>query len=199
MSQREAREHLQLPTDGRLLVIPGALDMRKAIDRLVDAFGSLSGIVDGVVMAGPMGPRVRACIETIPDSMTPKLYVIDEFLDAVSFRAAVYAADVIWAVYPNWRGMSSVQLLSAKYGIRCIIDRTHVGGVWFASQGEGCTVLDGSVAEAVHSALKGPAPNASYQGFAAACTSHKVHQSVLVDGVTIQSIDELYQHSEDQS
>ena len=115
ISREEARAELQLPTEGRLLVVPGTIDMRKAMDRLLGAFPSLSGTIDGLLMAGVVGPECQRLIDQVKDSGGPKLHIIDQFLDSRSFYCAVLAADVVWAVSPRWRGISSIQFLAVQW------------------------------------------------------------------------------------
>ena len=195
VSQEEARKRLDLPIGGRLLVVLGAIDMRKAIDRLLIALPTLSGIVDGVVLAGIIGPKCRVLADQVKDSTHPKLHLLDRFLDPDAFGHAALAADLVWAVYPRWRGISSVQFLAAQCKRRCMVDRTHPSAVWSASFGAGCSVLDDSVQDTVREALEGPPPDETYFRLMENFTSRDAQRAILVDGVEVTSLDVLERYA----
>jgi hypothetical protein len=187
-STREARTKLQVPTEGRLLVVPGVIDVRKAMVRLLEALPSLAGVLDDVLLAGPLAKELRETVSRAVKSGGPTLHVIDRFLDPDHFGYSVIAADLVWAAYPGWRGISSMQWLACKYGRRCLVDSNHPSGCYVARNGVGCYTLGDSVARSVQEALEGPGPDAAYKKYISMLSDRRAQRAVLCDGVRIDSL-----------
>jgi hypothetical protein len=188
LSREEARTALQVPTEGRLLVVPGVIDPRKAMGRLLEALPSLSGVVDGVLLAGPLAKELREAVTKAVGSGGPTLHLIDRFLDAHLFGCSVLAADLVWAVYPRWRGISSMQWLAGKNDRRCLIDTNHLSGRFVSQKGVGCFTIGDSVSRSVREALESPGPDDAYKGFLSMVSNQAAQRAVLCDGVRIDSL-----------
>jgi hypothetical protein len=186
-----ARRALQLPETGRLLVVPGVVDPRKSILRLLDARPQLTGMLDGIVLAGPVAETLRSRVHADRAKPGPTLHVLDRFLAGDDFVNAFLAADLVWAVYPRWCGISTIQFLAARLNRRCLVDQTHLPAVWVAQKTPGCAVVGASIGDAVGGLLD-EAPGDA--GFVRAITSSEACRAVLCDHLTINSLDGLQHH-----
>ena len=194
--QRAARRSFNLPEEGRLLVVPGMIEPRKSIHRLLSERASLEGVVDGIVFAGPIASSLREPIEAArTERAGPPLHVHDRFLGTEEFTSILQAADLVWTVYPGWHGIASNQLNSGLMGRRSLVDRSHPSAAWIAEQTPGSSVLGSSLAGSVEAAL---ATDPSDVSFFELLTSARVRRAVLQSEVRIRSLDDLRRchHSE---
>lgn len=191
VSRLEARRRLGLPEEGRLLVVPGAIDPRKAIVRLLKARPALEGILDGIVFAGPMAEVLKPIVKEARQGPGPTVHVIDRYLPGNDFLLPFHAADVIWAVYPRWRGIASVQFVSALLDRTCLVDVLHPSATWIAKGTTGCVTLRGSIPQAIIKALESSGPSAGYVTWIRTLTAEAPRRAVLLDGARISSEEEL--------
>ncbi|MDP1025958.1 hypothetical protein Q5H91_01920 [Sphingomonas sp. KR1UV-12] len=93
----EARAHLGLPQDGRLVGYVGATDGRKAIPQLIAAFRTVAGPDERLAMIGRLSTEHRALIEGAHGDLvgSGRLVLIDRFLDTAEFEAGLCALDVV--------------------------------------------------------------------------------------------------------
>ena len=191
LDRSAARAALGLPSTDRLLVVPGVVDPRKSIHRLLDARPELSGMLDGIVLAGPIAEALRPRVHATQGTPGPTLHVLDRFLAGDDFVNAFLAADLVWAVYPRWCGISTVQFLAARLNRRCLVDRTHLPAVWVARETPGCAVVGASIGEAVGGLFEEEDGDAD---FVRAITSSSARRAVLCDQLSINSMDGLRDH-----
>lgn len=191
LDRAEARRRLGLPESGRLLVVPGAIDPRKSVVRLLEARPALAGCLDGLVLAGTVAEVLKPVVANAIEAPGPAIHVIDRFLPGDDFFLPILAADAVWAAYPNWRGLASIQLIAADLGRTALVDRRHQAGVWVAGGGAGCEVVHDSVPDAVARAIDAPPPSDRYRSFIGRLTSTAAREAVLLDGGDLRSLDAL--------
>ena len=189
LDREAARASLGLPESGRLLVVPGVIDPRKSIVRLLAARSELSGLLDGIVLAGPVADVLRPVVQAARKTPGPTLHVLDRYLPGDDFVNAFLAADLVWAVYPRWCGIATIQFLAARLDRRCLVDRTHLPAVWVARETPGCAVVGDSIHDAVK-ALLAEAPGDA--GFVRAVTSSEARRAVLCEDLSIHSPEALH-------
>lgn len=195
LSKAEARTRLNLPQADRLLVVPGVIDPRKWIEKLLSSVAALDGIIDGIVLAGPLAPELYAAVEEAKRQSNhgPKLHVIDRFLSANEFACAIFAADVVWAAYPRWRGIASIQLIAAGQGRTSLVSGAHPSGCFCARQGTGSVIIEKSIPDAVAQALAADGSLPVSKSFISALTSPRINQLVLADRLQIKTLEDLIQ------
>jgi len=114
--------------------------------------------------------------------------VVDKFLDQHHFEAALLAGDLVWAVYPKWKGLSSMQWLAGRYDRRCIVAGDHPSALFMNDHGKGCLALGDSIAASVHDAIEGPAPDEEYKHFIQLLSDKTAFDAVLNDGARFDSL-----------
>ena len=185
----DARRSCGLPEGDRLLVVPGMIEPRKDIRRLLAARTSLAGLIDGILLAGMIAPSLRAEIEhASSDPGLPELHIRDRFLGTNEFADTMQSADLIWAVYPGWQGIASVQVGAGAMGCRTLVDRNHPSAAWIASRTEGSTVLGDSVADSVETALR---TDPGDRTFFERISSASVRRAVLGSSLRVRTLEEL--------
>lgn len=114
LSRLQARRLLGIPEEGRCIVVTGLIELRKGIDILASALGDLRGAVR-LVLAGKCDAATRAWLEARcgDELRTGRILCLDRYLSQREFHAAVYAADVVAAVYPRHLHSSSVVVAAA--------------------------------------------------------------------------------------
>jgi glycosyltransferase involved in cell wall biosynthesis len=127
----EARRRLGLPEDGRLIVATGFLDGRKAVGELMDAFASATRADnDRLLLAGPLDRRYEQVLDTKHAGLlrSGRIIATRRYHLREEFTAAVAAADVVAAPYPDFDGISSVVLVGAAAGKPVLTDHRGWSG-----------------------------------------------------------------------
>jgi glycosyltransferase involved in cell wall biosynthesis len=105
----EARKALAIPTDGRYVVMAGAIEAYKGMDLLLAAFAR-TGLHsdDRLLVIGKMAQQVRDLIarEYGDLSRSGRLVVVDRYLSNFEIFAAFLASDVLVAPHPRHMGSS---------------------------------------------------------------------------------------------
>jgi glycosyltransferase involved in cell wall biosynthesis len=105
----EARKALGLPTDGRYVVMAGAIEAYKGMDLLLAAFARTKlQPGDRLLVIGKVAQQIRDLISREYDelSRTGRLVVIDRYLSNFEIFAAFLASDVLVAPHPGHMGSS---------------------------------------------------------------------------------------------
>lgn len=112
-----ARQLLRIPTDGRYVAVTGLIEERKGIGRLIEALHELPGDCR-LLLAGKCDPPTRALLHEQHGELlrTGRLIALDRYLAQEEFDAAIFAADVIAAVYPAHLHSSSIVVAAAAAG-----------------------------------------------------------------------------------
>lgn len=109
-----ARQLLKIPTDGRYVAVTGLIETRKGISPLIAALGDLPDDCR-LLLAGKCDPPTRALLHEQHGDLlrAGRLIALDRYLAQEEFDAAIFAADVIAAVYPAHLHSSSIVVAAA--------------------------------------------------------------------------------------
>jgi len=115
----ESRIRLDIPEEGRYIGVVGALDKRKAIDKLLEAF--LDGtfrVNDRILLAGRLAHSFSELIERDYADMVKKnrIVLLNRYLDEQEFTLALSAVDVVCTPSPFHAQLSSVLLKGIAAG-----------------------------------------------------------------------------------
>lgn len=97
-----ARELLNLPMDGRMVVSVGPQNMRKGSDLLIKGFAAANlNENDRLVMIGRIDPVITPLIESLKQraGFDQRLIVRDEFVSEDEFQMAIVASNVVAVPY----------------------------------------------------------------------------------------------------
>jgi hypothetical protein len=189
-SKADAREQLGLPVSGRLLIVPGVVDPRKAIVPLLDALPQLEGVIDGVVFCGLVAPELRGALERARSSACVEVFVMNRFFRPAEFMLPFVAADVVWSVNPCWPGMSSAQFCAARANRQALISDLHPSACFSALHGTGVTVIKDSIPASVGEAFEAPGPDAAMRNYVEVMTSETACERVLGEGLQIKTLED---------
>ena len=121
IDQAAARRQLQISEQGRFIGSAGALNGRKGIDLLIEAFAAAEdrlGGDDRLLLAGPATDDIR---EALRGPFRPlvdagRIVLIDRHLNVQEMAAAMIACNVVAAPYPAHRGSASIVIRAAAVG-----------------------------------------------------------------------------------
>lgn len=115
--RQEARRHLGLPAEGRLLCCPGVLGERKGVDRLIRAFAAASATLrpdDCLLLIGRVDDAVREAIRQARGLEERGRIILREGVASdADLHRAMAAAHVVAAPYPRHTGSSGTVVRAA--------------------------------------------------------------------------------------
>lgn len=113
-SKLTARQHLDIPTQGRYVAVVGLIEERKGISPLIEALSNLPEDCR-LLLAGKCDPPTRVLLNEKYDELlrTRRVIALDRYLTQEEFDSAIFAADVIAAVYPAHLHSSSIVATAA--------------------------------------------------------------------------------------
>lgn len=123
VSSRLAARHLWgLDPEDRVLGTMGALDVRKGVHLLVEAFVRTAPRPgERLLLAGKVDGAVKAVLEKHAASVrSGRIVVIDRWLSQEELDAAIGAVDWVTATYPRHIGSASLVLRAAAAGRRVV-------------------------------------------------------------------------------
>jgi glycosyltransferase involved in cell wall biosynthesis len=119
VSKKEARTALGIPAEGRYLVCPGRVSVRKGCDTLLAAFeaGDFES-TDRLLLIGTIDPEIDDLLTSrhARDVSKGRIITIDRYLGWEDFRDALSAADVVIAAHPRPVQSSGVVVEAAAAG-----------------------------------------------------------------------------------
>jgi glycosyltransferase involved in cell wall biosynthesis len=119
VSKKEARTALGIPAEGRYLVCPGMVSVRKGCDSLLAAFEAGDfGSTDRLLLIGTIDPEIGDLLTSrhARDVSKGRIIAIDRYLGREEFRDALSAADVVCATHPRPVQSSGVVIEAAAAG-----------------------------------------------------------------------------------
>ena len=120
LTRAKGRQHLGLPPKKWLLLLFGALSLRKGLKTLLKAVVSPEWPQEAaVVLAGKQNHDVIALLNRLDLSEARSLgriYVLDGFLSKCDRDAALAACDAVWCGYEGFYQMSGVLVLAGLAG-----------------------------------------------------------------------------------
>jgi glycosyltransferase involved in cell wall biosynthesis len=139
-----ARESLGLPSEQRVVLLFGSIDLRKGLPELLQGVAALA---DGnrwtVLIAGRQTPPARDLINSwrASNESGPQLWVHDAYVDPVLAGKLFGACDVVWVGYPTHNSMSGV-LVQAGLAGKSVVAHEGTLTAALAEQGGFGTVCD---------------------------------------------------------
>ena len=124
LTKAEARARLSIPLNKKVIMIYGALHLRKGIPELILA-ASTAGFPPNVVifLAGSQGDDLNELMRSrvVQQLKTKKVLIeADRYLDDEEEYAAFRASDIVWVGYRQFYGMSGVLVQAGKAGLPVI-------------------------------------------------------------------------------
>jgi glycosyltransferase involved in cell wall biosynthesis len=113
-SKLAARQNLNIPADGRYVAVIGLIEERKGIGWLIDALGRLPADCR-LLLAGKCDPPTRVLLTEQHGELlrSGRVIALDRYLTQDEFDSAIFAADVVAAVYPQHLHSSSIVAAAA--------------------------------------------------------------------------------------
>lgn len=115
-----ARRSLAIPEDGRYIGCAGAMDERKGIDLLIDAFASATlSSTDRLLLVGQQSEGIRTRLQradVLRLVEARRILSIDRYVSNAEFGFAIASMDVVCAPYPRHIGSASIVLHAAAAG-----------------------------------------------------------------------------------
>jgi hypothetical protein len=144
LSKERARESLNIPKDCKLVLLYGALSVRKGITQLIRAM-SRSDCPESVhlLLAGTPDDRVKNILESGPAASligSNRLHIVSGYIPEGRVAELVYSSDVVWIGYLEFYTMSSVLVLASRHMLPCITSRDGIIGYLSRTHGFGMTV-----------------------------------------------------------
>ena len=141
MDKRQARAHLAIPEDGRLVSLSGAISARKGADLLLQAFAAANlAPTDRLLLAGRTDPPTRALLDGPLSGLVRagRVIAMDRYISDDELAWSMSAADVVCTCHPDHVGLSNICLramaanrpvLTGDYGwFRAVVP--HFGLGW---------------------------------------------------------------------
>lgn len=116
MSRSEARRHLKLPEQGKILSVMGC-DERKGASIIEAAILSGKWPNSWCVFLGGGDTKVVEKLKQLAVKFDVEIYCYDGFLPEEDWVAGIYASNLVWAVYPGHLGPSGVIESAIKGGV----------------------------------------------------------------------------------
>lgn len=143
LNRVEAREHLGIQSGAYVVLVYGAIDERKALDRLVVALGDPKLSQVHVLVVGAVSATLKKFLFGPECSLLRKgarLTVRDGYATSELEAAAFAATDAVWVAYRDHLGMSGVLGLAAVADKPVIASRKGLIGWHTVDQRLGVTV-----------------------------------------------------------
>jgi glycosyltransferase involved in cell wall biosynthesis len=139
-----ARQSLGIAQDAKVVLLYGALSMRKGIRSLVEAANSPQCPANiCVLMAGLQSPEVEEFLAGEASSSLQKhgrLVAINRYISDSEEAALLAATDCIWVGYHGFYMMSGILVLASRHGIPCFVSECGVSGYLMRKHQFGMTV-----------------------------------------------------------
>ncbi len=151
-----ARAELGIAPEQLVVLLYGALEVRKAVPQLIAALADPRvPVTIAMLAAGKQYDFARAALAAEPAARLRaqgRLYEDAGFLDDAREARAFAAADIVWICYRDFDAMSGVMVQAADAGLPCLAcDRGLIG--WNVARHGLGVVVDGSRHEAVVAGL----------------------------------------------
>jgi hypothetical protein len=116
VSQEDARALLNLPVSSRILMILGAIDSRKGVIQLMDAYRKARPRDITLVLMGLLYPDVKETVLQLANEMGPGSCVVrDQMLSPEHFQLALAACDWQALTYQGHYGSSGILVRAAAH------------------------------------------------------------------------------------
>jgi glycosyltransferase involved in cell wall biosynthesis len=156
VSKEEARARFGIPQDKTVLLVYGALTLRKGIRELLTA-AQEPNFPDNVclLMAGKQDAEVKSLLADAPAqslSAQHRLYEADAFLSDADELAAFTASEIVWIGYKEFYGMSGVLIQTGKMGLPVVASQEGLIG-WLTKKHKLGPVIDATDTQQIIDAL----------------------------------------------
>lgn len=137
MSKSEAKRVLGVPVESCLIIVFGAISLRKGISNLLAATGEMDFQNVHILLAGKQSGDVESWLNRNHVAQKlfneNRLHVINDFLDESQQAVVFSAADIVWLGYLNHYAMSGVLVEAGCMGLPVIADECGLIG-WYTKK-----------------------------------------------------------------
>lgn len=132
VNRGEARRLLGVPENNCTLLVYGAVDGRKGVDKLLDALKDWKGVQGlTLLIVGRQTNEVRERLRRAPgESPGLKVISVDQYVDKATEARAFAATDLVWLGYVGHFTMSGVLVLAARNRKRALATNAGLLG-WY--------------------------------------------------------------------
>jgi len=162
MDRATARRRLDLPVEGRIVGCVGALDGRKGVPTLIEAFATAArdgrlGPDDRLLLVGEQDAECRDAARAHAADLAAAGRVVarDRFVSDDEMEASLAAMDLVATLYPGHVGSASIIIRAAGHGRFVLGPRFGWMGRVVPAFGLGHAIEDAGDAGAVAAALPG--------------------------------------------
>jgi glycosyltransferase involved in cell wall biosynthesis len=122
MTREQARQHLGIPTSGRIISLAGLLERRKGVAELLRAFEQSMPSLrrdDRLLLAGKAKPEVQELLASrYNDHLKDgRILFLNRHLSPEELWAACIAADLVCTPYPQHLFSASIVIRAARVGV----------------------------------------------------------------------------------
>ncbi len=157
-SKQEAKKTLGIPKETFLIIVFGAIGLRKGISNLLAATGKMDFPRNThILLAGKQSEEIESWLQCNHDAQQlfheNRLHVINDFLDEGQQSIVFSAADIVWLGYLNHYAMSGVLVQAGCMELPVIAEECGLIG-WYTNKYSLGIVVRASDTQSVALAVK---------------------------------------------
>ena len=151
--RRTSRHHLSVPSEVYLVVLYGALSLRKGVRELLQAVESSRCPKQvHVLLAGKQDKDVELLLSSdLADRLRSeqRIHILNQYLDEALEKQILSSADSVWVGYIGFYRMSGVLVLAARHRIPCIFTGQGIVGHLGRTLGLGAEINPNDIQTAI--------------------------------------------------
>ena len=145
ISKDAARQAIKIPQDAVLVLVYGAISLRKGIDALLNTVATREALSNvHILVAGKQEPEIESLLKSYkvkPLLMAGRLHQMNKFISDEEELLVFRASDSVWLGYREHYTMSGVIVQAGRMGLPVIACKEGVTG-WLTKENKLGIVID---------------------------------------------------------